>query len=113
MSKHLTQQIVLAISVVAAADLPANRFVKVGGALCQPADTALGITEMSASNGKLATVNAMGLLIVEAGDAVTEGSAVESDTSGRAVTLASATSQGIAITGASAAGEKILILRGA
>ena len=108
-----TQQVVLVTSVIAAAALVQQRFVGADNAPCQAGAAALGVAEVDAAVGDVVPVNVLGIVVVEAGDAVARGGNVQSDASGCAITLAEGgMSCGIALDEALAAGDAIRILRG-
>lgn len=108
-----TQQPVLTTSVLAAADLPRHRFAGFNGNLCGAGERALGTVEADTEADNMAPVNVLGILLVEAGGAVTAGSAVQSDASGKAIAIAEGKiANGIAIDAATADGDVIRIIRG-
>lgn len=107
-----TQQPVLITSVVALVDLPRNRFANFAGGLCAAGAKALGTVQADTEADNVAPVSALGICLVAAGAAVAAGAEVESDASGRAVTLATGKSNGFAMDAATAAGDVIRIVRG-
>lgn len=106
------QQPILTTSVLASAELTRWRFVGFDGAPCAAGAKAVGVAECDTGAGNLAPVNALGVILVEAGAAVAAGAEVEADASGRAITLAEGRGNGTAMDAATAAGEVIRILRG-
>jgi ribose 5-phosphate isomerase len=108
-----TQQPILTTTVITTAALTARRFVGIGtGATCAAGVKALGVAEYDADAATPAPVNVLGILEVEAGAAVAVGASVESDATGRAITLAAGVANGIALDAATAAGDSIRIVRG-
>lgn len=107
-----TQQPVLTTSVVALVDLPRNRFASFAGGLCGAGAKALGTVQADTEADSVAPVNVLGICLITAGAAVVAGVEVESDASGRAVTLTSGKSNGFAMDAATAAGDVIRIVRG-
>lgn len=72
-------------SILAAADLEANRFIGFDGNLCGANAKALGVSETSTKQGQYCPVIVTGIALVESGGAVSAGAAVASDAAGRAV----------------------------
>jgi hypothetical protein len=107
----LTHNPTLVISMTAAADLTRNRFIGADGDVCAAGALSPGICEYAAAAGEQACVNARGLIIVEAGAAITAGAEVESDALGRAITLDTGKSNGQALDSAAVAGDLIRVLR--
>ncbi|WP_028684140.1 capsid cement protein [Pseudomonas chlororaphis] len=107
-----TQQPVLITSVVALVDLPRYLFAGFTGALCAAGAKALGTVQADTEADNVAPVSVLGICLVTAGAAVAAGVEVESDASGRAVTLATGKANGIAMDAATAAGDVIRIVRG-
>lgn len=108
-----THQPILTTTVVATADLlTPRRFIGFDGAYCKDGAKALGALEATVPVGRHAPVNAIGIVLVEAGGAIAQGAQVQSDNLGRAVALTSGKSNGYALDAASAEGEIIRVLRG-
>ncbi|WP_221800446.1 capsid cement protein [Oceanobacter mangrovi] len=107
----LTHHPILVISMTAAADLTRNRFIGADGDVCAAGALAAGIGEYDVAAGEQASVNAQGLIIVEAGAAVAVGAQVESDANGLAITLDTGIANGLALDAAAASGDLIRILR--
>lgn len=101
-----------AVSKIATEDIPVYRFVALDGSLCGAGEKALGVSGLDIPSGKVGPVDMLGILIVEAGGTVTAGGEVESDSSGRAVDKAAGIGNGYALTAATTAGQKILVVRG-
>lgn len=114
-----TQQVILTTSVLALAALTQQRFVGADNAPCQAGAVALGVAEVDAVAGDLTPVNVLGIIVVEAGAAISKGQSVQSDANARAVPRTAGTSDtpagisnGIALDDALAEGDVIRILRG-
>ncbi len=106
-----TEKILMATSMLAMAALVKHRFVSFAGAVAVAADAQIGIANNAYDVGEQAGVNTHGELLVEAGGAITKGAQVQSDASGRAITLAAGVAFGRAVDDAAAAGEIIRVLR--
>lgn len=106
-----TEKILLAVTIAAAVALTRLRFVDYTGNPASAGERALGIANMDYDAGEQAGVNTHGELLVEAGAAVAVGAQVESDASGRAVTLSTGVAFGTARDAAAAAGDIIRVLR--
>ena len=107
-----THHPILITSITAAAALAQRQFVGLDGDVCGAGEKALGVAEYAADSGDQATVNAIGVILVEAGGAISAGAQVESDASGKAVTLSAGASNGYALDAAAADGDVIRIVRG-
>ena len=101
-----------AVTKRATEDIPAYRFVGLDGSLCGAGEKAHGISGLEIPSGKLGPVDRLGDLVVEAGAAVTAGVEVESNASGQAIPKTTGVPNGYALTAATAAGQKVLIVRG-
>lgn len=86
-----TQQIALTTSITAGADIPKSRFIGFDGGLCAANTKALGVSEVDTKQGQQLPVIVYGIAMVETGGAVSAGSAVTSDSSGRAVAASNVT----------------------
>lgn len=106
-----TEKILLAVTIAAAAALTRQRFVDYTGNPASAGERALGVANTDYDVGEQAGVATHGEILVEAGAAVAVGAQVESDASGRAVTLDSGVAFGVARDAASAAGDLIRVLR--
>lgn len=106
-----TQQILMATTVLAATALIGQRFTNFAGGLAGDGDAALGVANVNCEQGEQAGVSTHGLILVEAGAPVARGAQVQSDGTGRAITLAAGVVNGRAVDAASAAGEFIRVLR--
>lgn len=104
---------VLTVSITAVADLAhERRFVGFDGDTCAAGAKALGTLAATTDAGEQAPVDALGVILVEAGAAIALGSQVEADANGCAVVLAAGAPNGWAMDEATAAGEIIRIARG-
>lgn len=106
-----TEQILMATSVRATGVLTKHRLVSFAGALAAAADPQVGVANNAYDVGEMAGVNTHGVLLVEAGAAVAVGAQVQSDSTGRAITLAAGVAFGRAMDAATAAGDIIRVLR--
>lgn len=106
-----TEQILMATTVLAAAALTKQRFVNFDGATSGAADAQMGVANANYDQGEQAGVSTHGVILVEAGGAVAKGAQVQSDATGRAITLAAGVAGGRAMDAATAAGEFIRVLR--
>lgn len=77
---------------------------------CLAGVKALGVAGWTAADGVEVTVYRGHTVPVVAGAAVTAGAEVESDSTGRAITLASGRPCGIALSTAAAAGDPLLVV---
>lgn len=98
--------------IEAAVDLVKQRFIGFDGNLCGAGAKSPGVIDSDTAAGKMAPFALNGVLIVEAGGTVTAEGKVESDASGRAVDITTGEANGWALTGATAAGQFVLIARG-
>lgn len=102
----------LRFSLPAGADVARHRFVKVNsdgaGEQAAAADKIIGVSMNQAAAGEVLEV-ADGIVIVEAGGAITIGDAVKANADGKAVTGEDGF---VALTGATAAGEFVSIKLG-
>lgn len=106
-----TEQIVQTVSIKAAAALATvRRFITFDGTYAGAGESALGVLAMNADLNEMAPVYTYGIVMVEAGAAVAQGAAVQSDADGKAITK---TTEGVllgySLDVASAAGEIIKI----
>lgn len=106
-----TEKITLVTSIAAASDLQRFRLVAYTGARAGAGARTLGIANAGYASGEQAGVNVSGELLVEAGAAIAVGAQVESDATGRAITLDSGIAGGVARDAAAAAGDIIRIVR--
>ena len=100
-------------SVLAQVALTKQRFVGFDGKVCAANVLALGVCDVDTDQGQYAPVAISGILLIEAASAITQGSKVASDASGKAVTgYTIDTCNGYALDAATAAGDIIRIVRG-
>lgn len=101
----------LRFSLAAGAEVARCRFVSVGegsvGIQATTSTQVIGVSMNKAKAGEVLEI-ADGIVMVEAADAITAGSAVSSDADGKAITGGTVVA-GIAITAASAAGELVAV----
>ncbi|HQR97580.1 MULTISPECIES: capsid cement protein [unclassified Polaromonas] len=107
-----TEQPILTTSIPATAALTARRFVTTVGAVPAAGAKVLGVANAGYDAGEQAGVGVLGIFLVEAGAAVAADANVETDVSGRAITLAAGVDCGRAMDAASAAGQFIRVVRG-
>ena len=105
-----TEKILMTVTLTAAAALPRFRLVSYAGAPAVAVDRALGVPVTNFDPGEQAGIATHGELLVEAGAAVAVGAQVQSDASGRVITLAAGVAFGVARDAAGAAGEIIRVL---
>ncbi|WP_405119213.1 DUF2190 family protein [Pseudomonas leptonychotis] len=107
-----SQQVLLTTTVLALAALTARRFAGFDGNVCAAGAKALGVIEVSTDADNAAPANVLGVILVEAGAAISAGAEVQSDASGKAITKAAGVGNGFAWDAATAAGDLIRIVRG-
>jgi hypothetical protein len=109
------QEIGNPLTIVAAEALTANRFVTWDGKHTAN-DKIAGVALFETNSGSACSVQYAGIAVVEAAGSITAGSLVASDADGKATSLSLAAVSdvpkiaGVAIDGASAAGEMIRVL---
>ncbi len=102
---------ILPYTVTATGAISASRFVTPAGAQAGADANTLGIARTAASAGDTIAVDVLGIVTAEAGAAVSAGSTIKSDSSGRAITWATSGAKvGVALSSASAAGDMITVL---
>lgn len=106
-----TEKILMATTVLATSALARFRFANFAGATAAAADATLGVPVTNFDIGEQASVATHGEMLVEAGAAVAVGAQVQSDATGRAITLAAGVASGRARDAAAAAGDFIRVLR--
>ncbi len=112
MTTNKTYKPLLIDSVLASADLEQHRFIGFDGGYCTAGAKALGIVDVSTSQGEYVPIAILGILLVEAGGTIAVGDAVASDAEGKAVKVAdSAVTNGYALD-AGTTGQEIRIIRG-
>ncbi len=110
MSRQCTP--ILTLSVTATAALTADRFVTPAGAVPAAGATVLGVGRSTVAVGVRQPVDVLGTSVVETGAAIAANALVETDASGRAVTLAAGVVLGRLAPGevATAAGQFVEVL---
>lgn len=102
----------LRFSLPAGEDIPRRRFVSVNssgeGVIATEAGSAIGVSMNQAAAGEVLEI-ADGIVMVEAGGAITPGAGIEVGTNGKAVTNTSGIGIGIALTGAAGAGNIVAV----
>ena len=106
-----TEKILMTTTVLATSALARFRFANFAGATAAAADATLGVPVTNFDIGEQAGVATHGEILVEAGAAVAAGVQVQSDATGRAITLAAGVAFGRSRDAATAAGEIIRVLR--
>lgn len=86
-----TEQPLLTISIKAATDLSKNLFVGFDGNLPAANSKPLGVVNADTSTGNMCPVTVNGIALVKSGSAISAGSPVTTDASGRAVTVSNLT----------------------
>lgn len=100
-------------SIKAKTDLLKQRFIGFDGNICATGAKAYGVCDVETESGQFAPVGVLGILLVEAGGAVTAKAKITSDASGRAVAITSNEEvNGYALDAATASGDIIRIVRG-
>ncbi len=107
-----THHPILVLSITAAAALTQRRFIGMDGDVCGAGAKALGAAEFNADAGDQASVNVAGLILVEAGGAITAGAEVESDADGKAIAQSAGVGNGYALDAATTDGDVIRVVRG-
>lgn len=96
----------LRFSLPAGEDIPRRRFVGVNssgeGVIATAAGAAIGVSMNEAATGEVLEI-ADGIVMVEAGGAITPGAGIEVGTDGKAVTNTNGVVVGTALTGAASA----------
>lgn len=94
---------VLTLTLVAAEDLTAHRFVTASGQKATGSVIALGVTGADVNSSEPVDVIVEGTAVVEAGGSISKGALVTGDANGKAITATSGTYvYGIALEDASA-----------
>lgn len=107
-----TQTVILTTSVMAVTDLAVRRFVGFDGNVCASGAKALGVVDAETAADSMVPANVLGVILVEAGAALTAGSEIQSDATGRAIVKTTGAGNGFAWDAATAAGDLIRIVRG-
>lgn len=100
----------LTFGITAATDIEDMRFVDHDGNMCAAAEKALGVSHAGGADAGDECPLAKGIVLVEAGAAVSQGDDVESDATGRAITQSAGVTNGSAMDAAAAAGDIIRVM---
>lgn len=102
----------LRFSLPAGEDIARRRFISVNssgeGVIAAAAGPAIGVSMNQAAEGEVLEI-ADGIVMVEAGAAITAGAGIEVGTNGKAVTNNGGIGIGIALTGAAGAGSIVAV----
>ena len=105
----LTKKVVLVTTVTATAPIIENRFIGFDGAQAKANAPVFGVTPHEADKGDSVSVECIGIVLVEAGGAITVGAKVASDAQGCAV-AGENNAIGYAVSGSTEAGELVTVL---
>nr|DAY37416.1 MAG TPA: capsid fiber protein [Caudoviricetes sp.] len=105
----LTKKVVLVTTVTATAPIIENRFIGFDGAQAKANAPVFGVTPREADKGDSVSVECIGIVLVEAGGAITVGAKVASDAQGCAV-AGENNAVGYAVSGSTEAGELVTVL---
>ena len=106
----LTAMPLQTITLTAGGAVEKHRLVGITGAHTGAGARAIGVADVDADSGDLFPVVTQGVALVVAGAAVAAGADLESDATGRVVTLSTGKLAGVALTAAAAAGTKVRVL---
>lgn len=81
----VTQQVVLTTTMMAAEALIQHRLVGISGKVFKGSGAELGVAAVDGKAGDAVPVNVIGIMVVEAGGAVSAGEYVKADTEGRVI----------------------------
>lgn len=104
-----TKNVILVTTTTATAPIVANRFIGFDGKQAKANTPVFGVTPREADEGDTVGVECIGIVLVEAGGAITAGTKVASDAQGCAVT-GDSNAAGVAISAAQGAGELVAVL---
>jgi len=102
-----TEHPLMTLTIEASGTVEEKRFVDVDGDYPTAAARVFGVTRVAAESGDNLGVHVLGTAIVEAGEAISAGGAVEAGTSGKAAAYDSGIKAGIALTAATDDGDLI------
>ena len=105
----LTKKVVLVTTVTATAPIIENRFIGFDGAQAKANAPVFGVTPREADKGDSVSVECIGIVLVEAGGAITVGAKVASDAQGCAV-VGENNAVGYAVSGSTEAGELVTVV---
>lgn len=100
----------LALSVIAAAAITAERFVTGTGAVAGAGARALGVAQTSAASGEIFAVDVIGTAVITAGGVIAKDAAIEVGTAGKGITKSSGVTVARALQAAAADGDRIEVL---
>lgn len=100
----------MALTRMAAATLAGERFCTLMGGVPAAGAAGCGVNRANAIAGDLLTIDVIGTAVVECGAAVADGALVETDVQGRAITRATGTVLGRALSAGAGAGSRIEVL---
>ena len=89
MIPKLSYQPVLRLSVQANENIPAHKFVSIGGGLCTGTQKSIGVSDYPVLSGELVSVIALGTAIVRAVGTISKGATIAADSAGNAKTIGS------------------------
>ena len=99
----------MTFGIEAAADVAEKRFVDYTGTPCAAAGKALGVSHSGGADTGEQCPLALGIVLVEAGGAISAGADVESDADGKAVAYSTGEVNGTALDAATAEGDIIRV----
>lgn len=109
MSQQFTS--LLALPLLAAAAITANRFVTPAAQQAGADANTLGVARATAASGERTVVDAIGTAVVETGGAFSAGASIKSDASGRAILWATSGAKvAVALEASTAAGQFVEVL---
>ncbi|HGJ5880616.1 MULTISPECIES: capsid cement protein [Arsenophonus] len=115
----VTQQVVLTTTMMAAEALIQHRLVGISGKVFKGSGAELGVAAVDGKTGDAVPVNVIGIMVVEAGGAVSAGEYVKADTEGRVIPESPldkgalpVSTVGVALDSATAEGQLIRMVRG-
>lgn len=108
----LTEQPILITSIkcTGLTNIVKNRFISFLGGYGASGSKSLGVSNADTDLGEMIPVTAKGIALVESGDAISLGRAVQSSTSGTVITQDAGPLEGYAMDEAVSAGDLIRIL---
>lgn len=109
MSQQFTS--LLALPIIAAAAIAANRFVTPGQQQAGADANTLGVSRAAAASGERTTVDVIGTAVVETGGVFSAGATMKSDASGRAILWATSGAKvAVALEASTASGQFVEVL---
>lgn len=104
-----TKNVILVTTTTATAPIVANRFIGFDGKQAKANTPVFGVTPREADEGDTVGVECIGIVLVEAGSAITVSAKVASDAQGCAV-AGENNAVGYAVSGCAEAGELVAVL---